>query len=67
MGSSWYPEQWPGSRWEADLALMERAHLNVVRVGEFAWSRLEPSEGVFDFAWLDRTIDGATRHGLRAS
>lgn len=65
MGSSWYPEQWPEARWEADLALMERAHLNVVRVGEFAWSRLEPSEGLYDFAWLDRAIAAAGRHGLR--
>ena len=45
LGSAWYPEQWPESRWEADLTLMQQAHLHVVRVGEFAWSTLEPSEG----------------------
>ena len=45
LGAAWYPEQWPESRWESDLALMQQAHLHVVRVGEFAWSSLEPSEG----------------------
>ena len=65
MGSSWYPEQWPQARWEADLALMQRAHLNVVRVGEFGWSRMEPGDGMFDFAWLDRAIAAAARHGIR--
>jgi beta-galactosidase len=65
MGSSWYPEQWPEARWDADLAQMGRAHLNVVRVGEFAWARMEPRDGAFDFAWLDRAIATAARHGIR--
>ena len=64
MGSAWYPEQWPESRWEADLALMEQAHLNVVRVGEFAWSTMEPSEGKFDFGWLDRAVALAAKHHI---
>ena len=64
MGTAWYPEQWPESRWDADLALMQAAHLTVVRVGEFAWSRMEPREGVFDFDWLDRAIAAASRHGI---
>lgn len=65
IGSSWYPEQWPEDRWEADLALMERAQLNVVRIGEFAWARMEPTDGQFDFMWLDRAIAAAARHGIR--
>lgn len=36
LGAAWYPEQWPESRWEKDLQLMQDAHLHVVRVGEFA-------------------------------
>lgn len=23
LGAAWYPEQWPESRWDADLSLME--------------------------------------------
>ena len=39
MGVAWYPEQWPESRWEEDLRLMEAANLKVVRIAEFC---LEP-------------------------
>ena len=36
---------------------MKLAHCNAMSVGIFAWSRLEPAEGQFDFAWLDRVMD----------
>jgi len=65
IGAAWYPEQWPEARWEADLALMARAHFCVIRLGEFAWARMEPEDGRFDFAWLDRAIAAAARHGLK--
>ncbi|HYK36921.1 beta-galactosidase [Alloacidobacterium sp.] len=64
LGAAWYPEQWPESRWDADLSLMEAARINLVRVGEFAWSAMEPSEGHYDFAWLDRTIAMAAKHHI---
>ena len=64
MGTDWYPEQWPESRWDTELGMMEAAHLNVIRIAEFAWSRMEPSEGRFDFEWLDRAIALAAKHHL---
>ena len=64
LGTAWYPEQWPESRWESDLALMQQAGVRLVRVGEFAWSRLEPSEGNYDLDWLDRAISAAAKHGI---
>jgi beta-galactosidase len=64
LGTAWYPEQWPESRWEADLALMQAAHIRFVRVGEFAWSRFEPSEGHYDLDWLDHAIRAAERHHI---
>ncbi|HLJ48602.1 MAG TPA: beta-galactosidase [Bryobacteraceae bacterium] len=64
LGTAWYPEQWPESRWEADLALMQQAGVRMVRVGEFAWSRMEPSEGQYDLEWLDRAIAAAAKHGI---
>ena len=64
LGAAWYPEQWPESRWEADLQLMQDAHLHVVRVGEFAWSTMEPAEGRFEFTWLDRAITMAAKHNI---
>src|SRR3546814_4959386 len=42
LGSAWYPEQWPEERWAEDLRLMKAHGANVVRIGEFAWSRMEP-------------------------
>lgn len=62
LGASWYPEQWPESRWDKDLALMQAAHITFARIGEFAWSRMEPSEGKFDFDWLEKAIDMAAQH-----
>jgi beta-galactosidase len=64
LGAAWYPEQWPESRWNADLDLMERAHLHVVRVGEFAWTALEPNEDKYDLDWLERAVNLAGRHGI---
>ena len=64
LGAAWYPEQWPESRWDADLQLMQDAHFHVVRVGEFAWSSLEPSEGYFTLDWLARAIRLAEKHHI---
>jgi beta-galactosidase len=64
LGTAWYPEQWPESRWDEDLALMQQAGIRMVRVGEFAWSRMEPAEGQYDLDWLDRAVAAAGRHGL---
>jgi beta-galactosidase len=64
LGTAWYPEQWPEDRWEKDLQLMQDAHMTVVRVGEFAWSTMEPSEGKFEFEWLDRAIALAAKHHI---
>jgi beta-galactosidase len=64
LGAAWYPEQWPESQWDADLAKMEAAHIHLVRVGEFAWSTMEPEEGRYDFAWLDHAIEKAAAHHI---
>ncbi|MGB7727650.1 MAG: beta-galactosidase [Candidatus Acidiferrum sp.] len=64
LGTAWYPEQWPESRWEADLALMQQAGIHMVRVGEFAWSRMEPEEDRYDLDWLDRAIAAAAKHNI---
>ena len=64
LGAAWYPEQWPESRWNADLDLMQKAHMHVVRVAEFAWTALEPQEDKYDFDWLERAINLAGQHGI---
>ena len=64
LGTAWYPEQWPELRWDEDLTLMQQAGIHMVRVGEFAWSHMEPSEGHYDLDWLDHAIAAAAKHGI---
>jgi len=64
LGAAWYPEQWPESQWNTDLDRMEAAHIHVVRVGEFAWSTMEPEEGVYHWEWLDHAIADAAAHHI---
>ncbi len=65
LGVAWYPEQWPETRWDDDLTLMERAGIRFVRIGEFAWSSIEPKEGDFQLDWLARAVRAAERHHIR--
>ena len=64
LGVCWYPEQWPESTWVPDLQLMARTGLEVVRIGEFAWSRMEPRRDAWDLDWLARAVDAAADAGL---
>jgi len=64
LGAAWYPEQWPESRWNTDLELMQKAHMHLVRIAEFSWSRLEPQEGKYDLDWLERAVNAAGKHGI---
>ncbi len=65
LGSAWYPEQWPEERWAEDLRLMKAHGANVVRIGEFAWSRMEPSEGAYDMSWLVRAVRLAAKYDIK--
>lgn len=56
LGCCYYPEHWPEATWPQDAARMLAAGLSRVRIGEFAWSRIEPEPGRFDWGWLDRAI-----------
>jgi beta-galactosidase len=56
LGVAYYPEQWPEERWPVDARMMAEAGVGVVRMGEFAWSTLEPERGAFEFGWLDRAL-----------
>jgi len=64
FGCAWYPEHWPASRWPHDLQLMRDAGMTVVRIGEFAWSRMEPAEGQFTLDWLAEAVDLAAKYGM---
>lgn len=65
-GADYNPEQWLDypEIFEQDLTLMQEAHVNVMSVGIFSWAKLEPEEGVFDFAWMDTVIDRLYENGV---
>ena len=65
LGVCYYPEHWNEAQWAEDAARMAALGLTWVRIGEFAWSRMEPEPGRYDWAWLDRAIDVLTGQGLK--
>lgn len=65
LGTCYYPEHWAREIWEDDARRMVEAGLTWVRIGEFAWSRLEPAPGQYDFDWLDDAIDVLGKAGLK--
>jgi beta-galactosidase GanA len=56
-GGDYNPEQWPEEVWAEDVELMRRAGVNIVTVGVFSWSVLEPQPGQLELGWLDRVLD----------
>lgn len=65
-GADYNPEQWmhvPGI-WNEDMRLMKLANCNVVSIGMFSWSSLEPEEGKFEFSWLDEIMDKLHSNGI---
>ncbi len=55
-GGDYNPEQWPESTWAQDVRLMGEAGVNLVTVGVFSWSRLQPAPGELNAGWLDRVL-----------
>jgi beta-galactosidase len=64
LGVDYYPDQTPERLWEEDARMIAEAGLTNVRVAEFAWALMEPSEGKFDFAWLERAVKILHEHSI---
>ncbi|WP_035171794.1 beta-galactosidase [Caldanaerobius polysaccharolyticus] len=64
-GVDYYPEHWSEERWEIDAKLMREANMNIVRLAEFAWAKIEPEEGKFDFSWLDKVVEILEKNGIK--
>lgn len=65
LGVCYYPEHWQEATWAEDARRMVNMGLSWVRIGEFAWSRIEPQPGVFRWGWLDRAIAVLGEAGLK--
>ncbi len=64
LGVDYYPDQTPEKLWEEDARMMAEAGLTNVRLAEFAWSLMEPSEGKFEFGWLKKSVEILHKHGI---
>ncbi len=65
VGAYYYPEHWDESQWERDLKKMAEMGFEFTHFAEFAWTQLEPQEGVYDFAWLDKAVELAAKYNLK--
>ena len=65
LGACYYPEHWPEAAWADDARRMADLGLTWVRVGEFAWSRIEPEPGRIEMGWLERAVDVLGNAGLK--
>lgn len=65
LGVCYYPEHWPETWWDGDAARMAEVGIVYVRIGEFAWSKLEPTPGDLQFDWLIRAMDVLGENGLK--
>lgn len=65
LGVCYYPEHWPEAWWPDDALRMRDMGISFVRIGEFAWSKLEPKRGVYEWGWLDRAIEVLGKAGLK--
>ncbi len=65
IGTCYYPEHWGRKMWEEDLLRMKDAGIEVVRVAEFAWSKIEPREGEYTYEFFDDFLDLAEKNGMR--
>lgn len=57
FGADYNPEQWPRHVWDEDMRAMRAAGVNIVSLAIFSWARIQPSEDVWDFGWLDEVMD----------
>ena len=64
FGVDYYPEHWERERWDRDALLMQEMGIQMVRMAEFSWHKLEPREGSYDFGWLDEAIALLGKYGI---
>lgn len=64
-GVYYYPEHWDSSQWDRDLKNIAAMGFEFTHYAEFAWAQLEPEEGKYDFAWLDKAVAIAAKYKIK--
>ena len=65
LGTCYYPEHWDEALWREDLSRMLACGIEVIRIAEFAWNKIEPAEGVYNYDFFDRFLDVAEEAGMK--
>lgn len=65
LGTCYYPEHWDPALWREDLQRMKANGIRTIRIGEFAWNKVEPREGEFTFDFFDAFLDAAQEEGMQ--
>ncbi len=65
LGTCYYPEHWDRSLWEDDLERMLIVGIKTIRIAEFAWSKVEPTEGYFNYDFFDEFLDLTDKKGMQ--
>jgi beta-galactosidase len=64
-GIYYYPEHWNENQWERDIKKIAEMGFEFVHIAEFAWFKMEPEEGEFEFAWLDKVVSLCAKYNLK--
>lgn len=64
-GVYYYPEHWDSAQWDRDLKNIAAMGFEYTHYAEFAWAQLEPEEGKYDFAWLDKAVALAAKYNIK--
>ena len=64
LGCAYYPEDWDEKEIPFDISMMKKAGIKCARIGEFAWRKMEPAEGKYDFKWLHHVVDSLKEAGI---
>jgi len=65
MGTCYYPEHWPVSMWEEDLRRMKESGINVIRIAEFAWNKIEIKENEYNYDFYDEFLELCEKHDMK--
>lgn len=64
LGTAYYPEHWDKTLWESDILRMKNHGINLLRIGDFAWSKYEYKEGQFSLSYYNEFLELCTKHSM---
>jgi len=65
LGSDYYPEHFPIENVSKDVSLMKAGGLNIVRMGDFAWFKMQPDSNTYNLDWLVKAVDTLGKHQIK--